>query len=160
MTADQDAAAEICRRLLEGESLRSICADDAMPGTSTVFRWLENDEEFRKQYTLARQLQADLLFDEIHDIADDASKDWTDRTRKDGSVERVVDTEAVLRSKLRVDARKWMAAKLLPKKYGDRLDVSVDDQTSFAAQIEAARRRASDGASQPLLTGSNEGPSH
>lgn len=111
----------ICERLMEGESLRSIVCAEGMPGRSTVHRWLADDTEFRDQYARARAIQADTLFDEMLDIADDGSNDWIERRREDGSTETVLDHEHVQRSKLRVDTRKWMASKLAPKKYGDDL---------------------------------------
>lgn len=115
-TAIQD---EVCRRLVEGESLRAICRAKGMPDKSTILRWLAADEDFRTQYAIARDMQAEALADEIIDISDDAGCDWTERLRRDGTVERVLDAEHVQRARLRVDARKWLAAKLSPKKYGD-----------------------------------------
>ncbi len=101
-------AAKICRRLAEGESLRTICADRAMPGLSTVMGWLFDDkhEGFPEQYARAREAQAELRADEITDIADGVEHGAS---------------EAVQAARLRVDARKWIAAKLLPKRYGDKL---------------------------------------
>ena len=114
-------AAKICERLAEGESLRAICADKAMPSISTVMGWLfdGNHGEFSEQYARAREAQAEIRADEIVDIADDASGDFT--ADKDGKL--VANSEHIQRSRLRVDARKWIAAKLLPKRYGDKLDL-------------------------------------
>ncbi len=110
-------AAKICRRLAEGKSLRSICRDDAMPAISTVMGWLFDGEhdEFSEQYARAREAQAEVRADEIVDIADDDTNDFT--ADKDGNL--VANNEHIQRSRLRVDARKWIAAKLLPKRYGD-----------------------------------------
>lgn len=125
-----DTGDAICQRLVDGESLRSICCDEGMPAQSTVCRWLASGEgeeapadlaAFRKQYARARELQADTLFDEILDIADDGSNDWMERKREDGSTDEVLNHEHVQRSKLRIDSRKWMAGKLAPKRYGDKL---------------------------------------
>ncbi len=112
-------AANICQRLAEGKSLRSICRDDAMPAISTVMGWLfdGDHDEFSEQYARAREAQAEVRADEIVDIADDDTNDFT--ADKDGK--RVADNEHIQRSRLRVDARKWIAAKLLPKRYGDKL---------------------------------------
>ena len=112
-------AAKICRRLAEGETLRSVCRDKAMPAISTVMGWLFNGkhEVFLEQYARAREMQADALFDEALEIADDASGDWT--VDKDGK--KTLDHEHVQRSRLRVDTRKWAAGKLAPKRYGDKL---------------------------------------
>ena len=115
----------ICERLADGESLRTICSDDDMPGTSSVCRWLAAHEEFREQYALARESQADSIFDEILNIADDGRNDWM--LRKFGGDERWVENgEAIRRSQLRIDARKWMAGKLRPKKYSDKIVHSGD----------------------------------
>jgi hypothetical protein len=119
-----ELAEAICARLAEGESLRKICEDDGMPDKATVLRWLAQDKHFtfRDQYARARELQADLLADEIIEIADDCSKDIKLVAGKDGGppVESV-NHENIQRSRLRVDARKWTAARLAPKRYGDRL---------------------------------------
>jgi len=110
---------EICNRLAMGESLRAICAGPDMPDKSTVFAWLAVDPEFQRAYAVARAFQAETYADEIIEIADDATGDWVDRENRDGELERAFDREHVERAKLRVDARKWMAAKLAPKKFGD-----------------------------------------
>ena len=113
----QKLADEICERLIEGESLRKICLDKKMPSASAVCRWLGQNEMFREQYAQARDAQADTLEDEILDIADDGTNDYMGEDEE-------YDGDAVQRSKLRVDARKWIASKLKPKKYGDRVDVT------------------------------------
>jgi len=121
-------AAEICDRLCAGESLRTICRDDHMPACSTVFRWLAAHEAFRDQYARARDVQADALFEDILDIADNATNDWMERHGEEDAGYQV-NGEHIQRSKLRVDARKWMAGKLAPKKYGERaaLELSGKD---------------------------------
>jgi hypothetical protein len=98
----------ICDGIADGQSLRSICAAEAMPNKSTVFRWLAADEAFRDQYARAREAQADALFDDILDIADDGTNDYMTKTNADGSEYEAFNAEHIQRSKLRVDARKWM----------------------------------------------------
>ncbi len=117
-------AVEICRRLAEGETVRSVCRDEAMPDKATVLRWLGDKAKanFRDQYAHARDMQADALFDEALEIADDASGDWT--VDKDGK--KVLDHEHIQRSRLRVDTRKWAAGKLAPKRYGDKMQHTGD----------------------------------
>ncbi len=129
-----EVAARICMRLSEGESLRSICNDDTMPGLRTVMRWLfdGDHEEFWQQYARAREAQAEVRADEIVDIADDVSSDFT--TDKDGKA--VADHENIQRSRLRVDARKWIAAKLLPKKYGDKLQHTGEGGGPIRAEVD------------------------
>jgi hypothetical protein len=77
-------AETIRNRLSSGESLRAICADPAMPGRATVFRWLAGNEEFRRSYSLARECRAEDLSDEILEIADDSRG----RLRRKGSTRR------------------------------------------------------------------------
>lgn len=115
-----EVAQQICGRLIEGESLRSICRDDAMPCLSTVMLWLTQHAEFSEQYALARERQADTLADEIQEIADDGRNDWMER-HGDKDSGWIANGEHINRSRLRVDTRKWIASKLKPKKYGDRL---------------------------------------
>lgn len=113
---------EICARIANGESLRAICKSPGMPDRVTVLRWaLKEDHPFRNQYTQARDLQADSLADDIQDISDDGSNDWMERANKRGEIEIVVDHENINRSRLRVDTRKWIASKLKPKKYGEKI---------------------------------------
>lgn len=122
----QNIADLICERLADGESLRSICEDEALPARSTVFRWLSLHPEFSDQYARAREAQADAIFDDILEIADDGRNDWMERQNADGeNIGWRENGEALRRSALRVDARKWMAGKLRPKKYSDKLDLNV-----------------------------------
>lgn len=113
---NQEIATEICARIAEGESLRSICKDAEMPAISSVMLWLVdgNHESFSEQYATARRLQAEALADEIFDIADDGVNDWMERNDQSGEAYKF-NGEAVARSRLRVDTRKWYLSKVLPK---------------------------------------------
>lgn len=125
-TAYTDAiAASICMAIAEGMSLRKVCALEGMPDVSTVIRWLADEQraEFRAQYARAREAQADLLAEQILEIADDGTNDT--QVDDEGMVR--VDHDHIARSRLRVDSRKWLASKLAPKKYGDKLAVGGAD---------------------------------
>ena len=89
-----------------------------MPNACTVFRWLESDKDFREQYARAKEMQIELLADEIIQIADKARRGK--RVKDTPRGKEVVIGDMVERSRLQVDARKWVASKLLPKKYGDK----------------------------------------
>lgn len=121
-TYSLELAATICARLVEGESLRSICRDESMPGLSTVFQWLAADKEFAELYVRAREEQAETLAAEIVEIADEEKYEPIE-------VEGVLvgvrfDSTAVSRNKLRVDTRKWVASKLKPRVYGDKVQLA------------------------------------
>lgn len=116
--------ATICGRIANGESLRQIADDKDMPAASTVFVWLNEDAAFAEQYARAREAQADAIFDEILLIADDGRNDWMERKdQEDANMGWRENGEALNRSRLRIDARKWMAGKLRPKKYGDKIEL-------------------------------------
>lgn len=118
-----EIAAEICERLAGGVSLRAICAAEDMPSDRSVYRWLEANEEFRQQYARAREVQADTLADEILDISNTTVIGVKTKTGKDG-VE-ITEGDMIEHRRLQVDARKWLAGKLAPKKYGDKTDHNV-----------------------------------
>lgn len=118
-----DLATEICHRIAEGESIRSICRDEKMPVTSTVMLWLVDGkhERFSEQYAKARLIQAEHLADELMDIADDGRNDWMERNGENAEGYQV-NGEHVQRSRLRVDTRKWYLSKVLPK-FADRKEI-------------------------------------
>ena len=95
-----ETAMTICARLINGESLRAICADPTMPAKVTVCRWLARNAEFRDQYAFARALQMERFGDEMLEIAHGCS-DLRDARR-------------------RIGALRLVAARLTPKKYGKR----------------------------------------
>lgn len=107
----------ICERLADGETLTSICKDDLMPSGKTVRTWAaDNSHPFSPQYIKARFVGYMKMADDILDIADENSNDTY--TTDDGKEK--VNTEVVKRSQLRVDTRKWLLSKALPKIYGDK----------------------------------------
>src|SRR3954451_5980053 len=102
---------EICRRLTEGESLLKICRSPGMPTEGGVRLWVREDRDgCRTRYTEARAVGYERLADELLEISDDTKHDWMQR---DG--QRVPDHDLVARSRLRVDTRKWLLSKILPK---------------------------------------------
>jgi len=123
-TYSQHIATVICIRISEGESLRTILKDDGMPAQSTVYEWLMRHPVFAEQYTRAREEQADSLADEIIAIADEQPEIVVVTDKKTGAViEHKLDGAFLQWQKNRIDARKWTAMKLKPKKYGDRVAV-------------------------------------
>ena len=134
----------ILQRIRDGESLRSICKDKAMPARSTVHLWLANVEGFSDHYARACEIRADVYADEILEIADDASRDWITKKNPDGSTYRVLDGEHVQRARLRIDSRKWLMSKMAPKKYGDRIELEGDPDAPIqhSVQIEFVKSGA------------------
>lgn len=110
----------VCLNMTSGMSVKYIF-DNAIVSISRslFYEWLIEDKDFSDKYTRASEIRSDVLFDEIIEIADDQQGDiYLD---KDGNQQ--TDHNVIARSRLRVDARKWAASKLNPKKYGDRIDL-------------------------------------
>lgn len=120
----EQVADEICNRLSLGESLIKICKDEHMPHRDSVRQWLIDRPEFSAKYARAREDQQDFYQEEILEIADDGRNDWMTKNFA-GEETLVVNNEAVQRSRLRVDTRKWIMSKLSPKKYGDKIQQEI-----------------------------------
>ena len=120
-------AQKICAELAEGRSLRDVCSSDDMPGETTVRRWaLEDREGFSAHYARARELGYLAMAEELLEIADNGQNDWMER-HGDEDAGWQANGEHLQRSRLRVDTRKWMLSKVLPKVYGDKI---TTDHTS------------------------------
>jgi hypothetical protein len=149
---------EIYMRLCDGESLRKICRAAHMPARSVVFDWLKKDPDFRRLYELGRSLQLEGLADDIIDIADNGTQDCIERKGPNGTTVVRVDHDRIKRDRLRIDGRKWMVSRLLPKKYGKHalgLYQEIADTSSRAEASSGARKEALDAA---LARWSNFGP--
>lgn len=131
---DINLAYKICTRIAHGEPLIKICQEEDMPHVSSVYLWLSRFSEFSDMYTKAREDQADTLADEIQAIADQMPMEKTD-----GNGNTSFDGAYIQWMRLRVDARKWVAAKLKPRKYGDRVALAGDEDNPLKveASIEA-----------------------
>ena len=103
---------KIAKRIAGGDSVRTIAKDDDMPSKPTILGWGINPEHpFFDQYEKARESRVEVLADELVDIADES------------------DNEGVQRSRLRIDTRKWYLGKLKPKRYGDKVEHGLSDDT-------------------------------
>ena len=141
----EELANDICTRLGLGESLRKICLSENMPSLSSVMSWLTTKPVFLEQYTRAREIQAETQFDELIDIVDQPPELSHITNNKGELVEIKFDSSYVAWMKLRVDTRKWTAARMAPKKYGEQkqaeetqdltiIDVNVRDMMDVAVK--------------------------
>ena len=115
----QEVADSVLSLLAEGKSLRKS-AKEAGTSEGTVYRWLDVNPQFAEEYARVRACAYRMLADEIIEISDEAdveAKYEGDDVRLDLSA------TAVARNRLRVDSRKWMLSKMLPKVYGDKLEL-------------------------------------
>ena len=118
---------DLLQWIADGKSLRSWCAEDGHVSHQVVLRALRESSELRTRYARAREDQADTLIDQCLAIADDGRNDtYVD---ENGNVK--VATDVIQRSKLRCEERHWLAGKLRPKVYGDKLDLTSDGAALF-----------------------------
>lgn len=107
----------VCKEVENGRALRKACPE--FMGLEKFYEMLKSNSELAKRYAHACDARADKIFDDMLSISDDNSRDtFID----DKGVERT-DNDVIQRSKLMVDTRKWVLAKLAPKKYGDKTEV-------------------------------------
>ena len=126
----EDIADEICWRITHGEPLVRICADQHLPHVATIYRWLIRFPLFCDMYTRAREEQADTNADEILAIADEMPPEYTDDKGRT-----TLDHTYIAWQKQRIEARKWTAAKLKPRKYGERVALEgVEDGAAIKTE--------------------------
>ena len=119
-------AREICDRIASGESINSIGTHKHLPTARNIEKWLldPNKKAFKKLYEQAKKIQMALMAEQLIDIADNGDNDWVKRENKEGEAWWKLNGENINRSKLRVETRKWILARMMPKIYGDRIDVT------------------------------------
>jgi hypothetical protein len=143
---NEDVAERLCLLVAEGLSIRKICAVDGMPAVSTFCQWLSKHDEFAEQYARAKEVAAEMLADEIVEIADNVGNEHRDTIEfeKGGVAIQIPDKEWILRSKLRVEARLKLMELLYPKKYGPRLNQKISGKLetknshTVSPELEAA----------------------
>lgn len=132
-------AKAICTMLARGHTLTSICKRPLMPREDVVLRWAMNPTHpFSDHYARAREVGYNRMADQLLDIADDSTNDFMTKVSRDGEVSLVVNREAMERTRLRIDTRKWLLAKALPKIYGDK--VAMEHAGKDGGPIEVAER--------------------
>lgn len=117
--------AEILGRIAEGQALRRICTEPHAPSIGTFYAWMARDAELAERYVRAREDQAETLADEIAEIADDETLPSDSR-------------------RIRIDARKWIAAKLKPKRYGEKIQAEHSGPNGGAIPFETVVRKVVD----------------
>tara|TARA_R110000737_G_scaffold271785_1_gene278849 strand:- start:6 stop:443 length:438 start_codon:yes stop_codon:yes gene_type:complete len=127
---------QVFEEMREGKSVRAILRDsEDLPANKTILEWVDKDEDYSKQYARAIKDRADFIFEEIMEIADESSQD----TLINDNGEEKINSEFVQRSRLRIDARKWMLGKMDSKKYGDRVTNELIGDSEKPLSIEITK---------------------
>ena len=124
---------EICARLAKGEPMSRIAKDDHMPELTNVYKWLRVDEEFRQLYETARSDGAHTYAAEIAEIIDEEPLAIHDEHGN-----KKYDSGSIAHKRLRMDGRKWLAAKYLPKVYGERQILAGDADNPLAMTVDTS----------------------
>ncbi len=119
---------KIYDRIINGESLSSILRDKDMPSRPTFYVWIKDNVDLSNRYARATLIRADVIFEEMFDIADNGTNDYVSVDIGEGIEVQKLNTDHIQRSRLRIDTRKWALSKMNPKKYGEKLDVTSDNK--------------------------------
>lgn len=123
--------------------------NDPVIGHETFCRFLrEGTEENRDKYAQSKLRQADYIAEECIDIADNGTNDFMTIVKGDKEYS-VENREVTNRSRLRVDTRKWLLSKLVPKKYGEKIAVEHSGDIDLSSALDAARKRIESEVSEP-----------
>lgn len=116
--------------------IKKLCATyDDLPNADTIYDWRHKYPEFSVQYAQAKLKQAEFMAEEIIGIADDATNDWMDTlSDEEKGIGWKLNGEHYARSRLRIDTRKWLASKLLPKTYGNHAEEAEKKSMSLIEQ--------------------------
>lgn len=162
---DPDIAFEICEAIATStKSLRDVLKGiDGAPSDATVRNWLVCNAEFSAAYAQARAQQMHNMADEIIEISDQSNADCYIRFDRAGNPHAEIDGEAIQRSKVRIDTRKFVMSKLAPHTFGDKLDVTsggeklnalnsvtIDARVQSLMQIALERRAGAAAGDDPL----------
>jgi hypothetical protein len=120
----KDKAIEIIfTEMAHGKSLRQILDhDNTLPARKTFYEWIAIDQSLSNHYARVSEIRADMLFDQIIDIADENHNDVI--ITEDGI--EITNHDVIQRARLKIDARKWVLSKMVPKKYGDKTDITTN----------------------------------
>ena len=113
---------KVCEAIATGQSVNELSKTNNFPDHSTIYKWLAKYPDFAEKYERAREKQAEIYANQIIDIADNCRPD----------------SDSAAKAKLQVEARKWIIAKLLPKKYGDKVTLQGDKDNPIQISLAAA----------------------
>ena len=139
--ADTEKAQAVIDQIADtGKSHRSVCGENGVK-PSTFLRWISEDGGLAEQYARAMQVRADTHFSEIVEISD-TQQIGTVETSKEWGVE-IKTADMVEHRRLRIDARKWVIARMNPRKYGEKLELAGDKDSPVSIVV---KRYSDDGA--------------
>jgi hypothetical protein len=131
----QKVADAICERIAEGEPLRAICREDGMPAWRTIYAWLDEHPEFAARFARAREVGFDAIAAEALQIADTPVAGVRTETTDDGKTKEVRE-DMLGHRKLQIETRLKLLAKWSPKRYGDKIEQTLQGPDGQGLRIE------------------------
>lgn len=129
----QELADEICLRVGKGQSLNKICQDDHIPCRATIYSWMQENNHFLNNYVKAKADSADAHAEKIMELSFMEGVDEKDpKYYYDAQGNKRVDAQLL---KVQIDALKWTASKLKPKKYGSDALLAITEGKEEAGKI-------------------------
>lgn len=138
----EEMANAVLAELYAGRSLISVCKSPDMPSARSVYNWTQQHPEFKERFDEARQAGWLMMAEELLAIADDGSNDTYTVVTETGKVQTMVDYDVIARSKLRVETRKWILSKMLPKVYGDKITQEHTGPNGEPLQLTSDQQQA------------------
>jgi len=132
---DPQIASEVCLHIsIDSKGLKAVCdSDERFPHPATFYRWMLSHVELREIYARAKTEQLEILADEIQQIADEPQPGEIVTLK--GNEREVKIADMLEHRKLRIESRKWLLAKLAPKKYGERNNLSLSNPDGSPIQF-------------------------
>lgn len=115
-TYTEEEGQALCEWITNGHSLSSWCRQTGR-SAFVVYGWMRSESDFARRYAQAHEDRTDTMADDLLEIADDVA--GTDSIA------------AVQAAKLRIETRKWIAAKLKPQRYGEKQMVETSGNVTF-----------------------------
>ena len=125
----------VLERVALGHSLRTICDTKGMPDYKTVMRWVDADPDYCQRYARAKQQGLEAMAEDILHIANTPQMGVIRTVKADGGIEEKT-VDMIEHRRLQVDARKWILAKLAPKKYGEKLALAGDQESPLQVVVQ------------------------
>lgn len=139
---DHAVALEVLAHIGKGLTLTSFCRQEGKPSKWTIQRWRARLTEFDEAFCLARDMGFDSMAEECVHIAEDGSDDWEEREKRDGTTYLAINTEAVARSKLRIETRLKLLACWDRRRYGPQQQVELTGKDGGPVEMDSTTRSA------------------
>lgn len=119
---------DICNRVINDKISFNVAVEESEITYATFFNWMVKSDILKELYNYAREVRSDILFEEIVTIADTPVEGTKIKETPKGTI--IETGDMTDHRRLQIDARKWVVAKMQPKKYGDKISQEISGSLS------------------------------